>query len=60
MTMGGVGGRKGDHDQHLLLESLKERTYTNIIKKGLNFTTIFRLSEVDVRYCYTEIKIQFS
>lgn len=53
-------GRKGDHDQHLLLESLEERTNANIIKKGLNITIIFRLSEANVRYCYTEIKIQFS
>lgn len=53
-------GRKGDYDQHLLLESLKERINTSIIKKGLNITTVYRLSEVNVRYCYIEIKIQFS
>lgn len=53
-------GRKGDHDQHLLLESLKERTNANIIKKGLNITTIYRLSEVNVPYCYIGIKIAHS
>lgn len=53
-------GRKGDYDQHLLLGSLKERINANIIKKGLNIMTIYHLSEVKVRYCYIEIKIQFS
>lgn len=53
-------GRKGDYDQHLLLESPKERINANIIKKVLNIMTIYCLSEVNVRYSCIEIKIQFS